>query len=247
MSIDTVHVATLPMALVEPSEPLESPAVVAPGVALTTPAPQVVAALGTTATVKPAGSGSATTRLVKTPALAGRVIVMVNLVVPPAATAAGEKDLVAVTPVVTASVAVAAAVLLPIDVTKAPTGIVLVLVAIAAAVPTITGTVMVQEPVVITDGAIGIEPPVIEKLVAPGVPVKVPPQVLVAAGEGAMVNPAPIVVRASLILVIAAALAVLALTKVSVSVLVPLRGTLVGLKSLDTPTARITKVALAAA
>jgi hypothetical protein len=237
-------VATLPIAPAEPNVPLERPADIAPGVALTTPWPQVVAGFGTAATTKPAGKGSVTTRLVKTPAFAGRVIVMVNRVVPPPPTAAGAKALVAVTPVVTVKVAVAGAVLLPIEVTKSPTGIVLVLVAIGAAVPTITGTEMVQAPVVVSDGAMGIDPPVIEKLVAPGVAVTIPPQVVVADGEGATVKPAPMVVNWSEILVMAAALAVLALTSVKVNMLVPLRGKLVGLKALLTPTARMTSVAL---
>jgi hypothetical protein len=179
--------------------------------------------------------------------LAGLVIEIVSRVIPPAPTAAGANNLVAVTPVVTVNVAVAAAVLLPIEVTKSPTGIVLVLVAIAAVVPTITGTETVHVPVVVNDGAMGIDPPVIEKLVAPGVAVTMPPHVVVAVGAGATVKPAPMVVSWSEILVMAAALAVLAFTSVRVSMLVPLRGTFVGLKALLTPTARIINVALAAA
>lgn len=238
--ISTETVQDAAAATETPSAPPERLKDVAPGVALTVPPLQVVAALGAAATVKPDGKGSVTDRLVNRPALATLLRVTVRRVVPPAPTEVGRNALVFVMAVVTPSVRVTAVELLPSEVTSALAGMVLVWVAIVALPPTSTGTVIVQL------AERGIVPPAMENEVAPAGAVIVPPQVVAGAGDAATVKPAPIVVRSSEMLVMAAAVVVLEFVRVSVSVLVPLRGTEVGLKTLAKVMARIVKVADAA-
>ncbi len=153
-------------------DPPEREISVVPGVAVSVP-PQLVVA---DAMVKPVPID---VRLSENAVTAAAVVVsafvsvIVRVDVCPCAARVGENALVTPEPFMT-SAAVAAAVLLPSEVCKAPMAIVLVAVAIAAVAPTRTGTVMVQLP------AIGIDPPLSEINVVPDVAVSVPPQLVVA-------------------------------------------------------------------
>ncbi len=94
--------------------------------------------------------------------------------------------------------------------------------------------------------AAGIVPPVRVMGVVPAPAVKVPPQVVVAAGLAAMAIFAPMVFRLSVKLVTVAVPVVVRLISVIVSVVTPVRGTVVRLNAFDTATDETTSVALAA-
>jgi hypothetical protein len=181
--------------------------------------------------------------------LATLVKVIVSRVTPPSGTGETEKAFETVSALVGVRLAVAAAKLLPPVVARAPTAIVLVAAASGAVVETVTGTVIVQVPNVVVDGAIGITPPESEMAVVPATAVKaLPAQVVEAtAGLAAIVKPAPIVFKLSAKLVIAIVDAVLGLDNVIVSVELPPRGMLVGLNALATVTDRMLSVAVAVA
>ena len=127
---------------------------------------------------------------------------IVSRVTLPVETIVGVNDLLIVRAAATLSVAVAAVTLLPWLVWSPFTAIVFVRLPVGAVGPTWTGTVIVHVPLA------GIVPPVMAIEVAPGAAVSVPPQVVIAAGAAAMVNPAPIVVRLSVKLVMLAGTAV---------------------------------------
>jgi hypothetical protein len=112
-----------------------------------------------------------------------------------------------------------------------------------AVAPTATITVIVQLPVVVVLGAIGIVPPESEIRVAPATALNVPPQVVVPL---TMARPAPIVLRLSEKEVIAAAVVVSLLVSVIVSVEFTPIGALVGLKAFDALAPLITSVSVAA-
>ena len=135
---------------------------------------------------------------------------------------------------VTPSVAVMATGLLPSEVTMPPTAIVFVRVLMVAVELASTGTVIMHVPKTVGLVARGIDPPVMLISVVPAAAVKVPPHVVVAAGVLAIEIPvdAPFIVdRLSVKLVIAAAVVVLRLIRVIVSVDLPVLGMLVGLNA----------------
>jgi hypothetical protein len=201
----------------------------APGAAAMLPDPQVVVALGTGATKYPLGKGSVTVKLLYNAAFAGRDIVIVSSVTAPATTGFGAKLFVTLIGLVMVRRAVNEAILLPSDVCRPLTATVLVRLPIADVIPASTGTVIIQLPAVETLGATGILPPLNVILVEPDTAVNVPPQVLVAAGLVATVNPVPIEVRASVKLVILAAPLVERFCNVIVNMETADRGTLAGL------------------
>lgn len=206
--------------------PPDSEISVVPAVAVKVP-PQVVEAEAIVKPVPMVVRLSENAVIVAAVVVSALVSVIVNVDVVPCAARFGEKTLVTSAPSIT-SVSVAAAVLLPNEVCNAPTGIVLVAVAIAALAPTKTGTVIVQLPF------IGIEPPLSEIKVVATVAVNVPPQLVATVPP--MVKPAPIVLRLSAKLVIAAAVVVFGLVSVMVSVGVDPRAAVVTLNDFATDT-----------
>lgn len=220
--------------------PLASMMLLLPAVAVTVP-PQVLTTLGVAAIVCPNGKLSVKSTCVSASALATRLIVIVSLETPLGAMMLGTKDLLIGVASLMIKLPVAGVVLLPWFVTNAAVAIVLVRVPpIVAFTAVITGIVIVQLL------AAGMLPPVIETKVLLGVAISVPPQVLLAAGLGAILIPVPIVFKLSAKLVIIAGAAV-RLFKVMIKVDPLPCGALAGLNTLVAFTPNFTfNVAVAA-
>lgn len=199
--------------------------VVPPGVAVTTP-PQVETALGVAAITTPGGKVSVSGAVKVATRVFGLDKVIVSVEIPPAVIEAGLKALLTVGGMgggggTTVKVALAAPLLLPLLVCKAPAGSVLVKVPLAAAV---TLTVTVQVP----GAPPGIAPPVKVIVLPPAGAVSTPPQVVLAFGVAAITRPAG---RLSVSGAVSVAAPGLGLIKVMVLVATPPAVMVVGVKA----------------